>query len=100
MRTSWQIIVQPTVEEILRASQVPGMVIALTKREGPIEYLVLGTDGQAQPLRVETLFPVTSICKLATSLAILRLIVGGDLALDDPLDRYLPDAEVARQGVT
>ena len=100
MRTSWQTIVQPTVEEILRDSQVPGMVIALTKGDGPIEYLVLGTDGQAQPLRAETLFPVASICKLATALAILRLIEGGELSLDDPMDRYLPDAAVARQGVT
>ncbi len=50
MRTPWQSIVQPTVEEILRTSQVPGIVIALTREDGPVEHLVLGTDGQARPL--------------------------------------------------
>ncbi len=100
MRTPWQTIVQPTVEEILRTYQVPGMVIALTKEDGPVEHLVLGTDGQARPLRAETLFPVASITKLATALAILRLAAGGGLLLDDPLERHLPDAAAARQGVT
>jgi beta-lactamase class C len=99
MGTSWQTVVQPTVKEILHNSYVPGMVIALTKGDGPIEYLVFGTDGQGQPLHAETLYSVASISKLATALAILRLIAGGELALDDPLDRYLPDA-AARQGVT
>jgi len=71
MRTPWQTFVQPTVEEILRTSQVPGMVIALTREDGPVEHLVLGIDGFAGPLRAETLFPVASITKLATALAIL-----------------------------
>jgi CubicO group peptidase (beta-lactamase class C family) len=100
MRTPWQTIVQPTVEEILRTSQVPGIVIALTKEDGPVEHLVLGTEGQARPLRAETLFPVASITKLATALAILRLAASGDLSLDDPLENHLPDAAAARKGVT
>jgi CubicO group peptidase (beta-lactamase class C family) len=100
MRTPWQIIVQSTVEEILRTSQVPGMVIAFTKEDGPVEHLVLGTDGQARPLRVETLFPVASITKLATALAILHLAASGDLSLDDQLEKHLLDAAAARQGVT
>jgi len=100
MRTPWQTIVQPTVEEILRTSQVPGIVIALTKEDGPVEHLVLGTDGQARPLQAETLFPVASITKLATALAILRLAAGGNLALDDPLENHLPDAAAVHKGVT
>ncbi len=87
------------VEEILRTYQVPGMVIALTKEDGPVEHLVLGTDGQARPLRADTLFMVASITKLATALAILRLAAAGALRLDDPLERHLPDAAAARQGI-
>ncbi len=100
MRTPWQTILQPTIEEILRTSQVPGIVIALTREDGPVEHLVLGTDGRARPLRAETLFPVASITKLATALAILRLAASGDLSLDDPLEKHLLDAAAARQGVT
>jgi CubicO group peptidase (beta-lactamase class C family) len=100
MRTPWQTIVQPTIEEILRTYQVPGIVIALTREDGPVEHLVLGTDGQARPLQAETLFPVASITKLATALAILRLAAAGALRLDDPLENHLPNAAAARQGVT
>ncbi len=100
MRTSWQTIVQPTVEDVLHTSQVPGIVLALTKEGGPVEHLVLGTDGQARPLRADTLFPVASITKLATALAVLRLAANGVLTLDDPLESHLPDAAATGRGVT
>src|SRR6266568_4310961 len=73
MKIPWQTIMQPTIEEILRTASVPGIVIALAQEDGSVEHLVLGTDGQASPLRADTLFPIASITKLATALAILRL---------------------------
>jgi hypothetical protein len=92
MRTPWQTIVQPTIEEILRTYQVPGIVIALTREDGPVEHLVLGTDGQARPLHAETLFPVASITKLATSLAILRLAAAGALIYRLSWPRMVPSS--------
>jgi CubicO group peptidase (beta-lactamase class C family) len=100
MRTTWQAIVEPTVEATLRTYQVPGLVIALAPEGGPVEHLVVGAGGEGTPLRADSLFPVASITKLATALAILRLAAGGDLALDDLLERHLPDAAAAYQGVT
>ncbi len=100
MKIPWQTIMQPTIEEILRTASVPGMVIALAQKDGSVEHLVLGTDGQASPLRTDTLFPIASITKLATALAILRLAAAGALRPDDPLVNHLPNAAAARKGVT
>ncbi len=100
MKIPWQTIVQPTIEEILRTASVPGIVIALAQEDGSVEHLVLGTDGQASPLRADTLFPIASITKLATALAILRLAAAGALRPDDPLVNHLPNAAAARKGVT
>jgi CubicO group peptidase (beta-lactamase class C family) len=57
-------------------------------------------DGAGSPLAADTLFPVASITKLVTALAILRLADAGRLDFDDPLARHLPEAAAAQQGVT
>ncbi len=68
---------------------------------GDPRYLVVGADGKGAPLAEDSLFPVASITKLATALAVLRLGDGGGLLLDEPLARYLPNAAAAVQpGVT
>src|SRR5947209_11230775 len=100
MAASWHATVQPTVEEILRAHAVAGVVIAVARADTPPEYLVAGADGAGRPLATDTLLPVASITKLATALAVLRLAAVGALALDDPLGRHLPEVAAAREGVT
>jgi beta-lactamase class C len=48
----------------------------------------------------DALFPVASVTKLATALAVLRLVAAGDLGLDDPLSHHLTHAAAAVEGVT
>jgi len=86
--------------EAMRAGQVPGIVVAVARDTAPVEYHVAGEDAQGQPLAPDSLFPVASITKLATALAVLRLCDAGLLALDDPLEQHLPEAVAARPGVT
>jgi CubicO group peptidase (beta-lactamase class C family) len=100
MTATLRATVQPVVERILRAQAVPGVVVAVTRGEQAPDYLVAGSDAAGLPLAADTLLPVASITKLATALAVLRLVAEGALALDDPLARYLPDAAAARDGVT
>jgi beta-lactamase class C len=78
----------------------PGMIIALARGSSVPEHLVVGVDGARTPLSADALFPIASITKLATALAALRLVAAGELALDDALASYLPDAAAAREGVT
>jgi len=92
--------VRRAVEEAMRAGQVPGIALAVARGDRPVEHLVVGTDALGQPLARDSLFPVASITKLATALAILRLVDSGALALDDPLSQHLPSASGAEPGVT
>jgi CubicO group peptidase (beta-lactamase class C family) len=92
--------VRNTVEEVLRGAQVPGMVLALARGVQPVEILVIGDDAQGRSLGRDTLFPVASITKLATALAVLRLAEQGVLTLDDQLSEHLPEAVAAQHGVT
>lgn len=85
---------------IVAAGQVPGMVVALVRADGPVEHVVVGTDGVGAPLVADSLFPVASVTKLATALVVLRLCDAGTLALDDVLGEYVPDAYAAQPGVT
>jgi CubicO group peptidase (beta-lactamase class C family) len=97
---SWQTNVRPTVEELLRTSDVPGIIIAAARGAGDPDFLIIGEDGAGRPLAADSLFPVASITKLAAALAVFRLVDDGKFALDDPLARHVPDAESAREGPT
>jgi len=92
--------IQNAAEEVLRAARVPGMVLAVAGGARPAEVLALGDDALGRPLARDTLFPVASITKLATALAVLRLFEQGGLTLDDQLSEHLPEALAAQHGVT
>ncbi len=92
---------RPLLEEVLHASRMKGIAVAVSRPGRPAEALVLGTDAAASPITPDSLFPVASVTKLATALCLLRLVDSGTLALDDPLARYLPEAvAAAHPGVT
>src|SRR5262245_8821927 len=92
--------VRSAVEDAIERGQVPGVAVAVARGKRPTEYLIVGTDALGRPLVRDTLFPVASITKLATALAVLRLVDSGALALDDSLDQHLPSAAAAEPGVT
>ncbi|MDZ4720947.1 MAG: serine hydrolase domain-containing protein [Roseiflexaceae bacterium] len=88
------------LEEQLGAARVPGIVVAAVQGNDPPSILALGVDADQQPLTATTLFPVASVTKLATSLAVLRLVDQGAMALDDQLAIHMPDAAAARAPIT
>jgi beta-lactamase class C len=92
--------VRNTLEQVMREGQVPGIVLAVARDEGPPTILAVGEDARGRPLERDTLFPVASITKLATALAVLRLADQGALTLDDQLSEHLPEAAAAQHGVT
>jgi beta-lactamase class C len=87
-------------DDVIRGGQLPGIVLAAARGARPAEYLAIGSDALGRPLERDSIFPVASITKLATALAVLRLAEDGWLALDDQLSEYLPDALAAQYGVT
>ena len=78
--------------------------VALIARHGKIvHYQAYGHSDLArkQPMRTDAIFRIYSMTKTIASVAVLMLLEEGKLALDDPIERYLPafaDAQVYAGG--
>ena len=85
-----------SVEELLRgavsAERVPGVVACISDRDAVIDEWAFGVgcSSPERTLRIDSIFRIASMTKLATSLAVLMLCERGQLELDAPLGRYLP----------
>ena len=69
------------------------------------DRLLLAAYGQADveadaPMTVETMFPIGSIAKQFTAVAILQLRDAGKLSLDDEVTRWLPDLSTGGNRIT
>jgi beta-lactamase class C len=80
--------------------RLPGLLLAVSRGADEPVLAALGDDAAGCAFTTDTLFPVASVTKLATALAVLRLAAAGHLALDDPLAAHLPQAAAAVAGVT
>ncbi|MGW1050485.1 serine hydrolase domain-containing protein [Streptomyces sp. NPDC002521] len=72
--------------------RLPGFLVAVS-RGGRVAHLT--TYGRRDvaaglPVETDTLWRIYSMTKPVTAVAVLQLVEEGRLALDDPLDRYLP----------
>ncbi len=92
--------VQRIASEVLTSARMNGIAVGLARGDQPFLQFDLGTDATGRPLTDGSLFPVASVTKLATALAVLRLVDRGIMALDDPLALHLPEAAAAQPGVT
>jgi beta-lactamase class C len=79
---------------------VPGLVVAAAAGSDSPSYLMIGADAAGRTLSHDSLFPIASITKLVTALAILRLVDLGTVRLDDPVSKHLPEAAVDGERVT
>ncbi|GAA3260355.1 serine hydrolase domain-containing protein [Dactylosporangium siamense] len=73
---------------------VPGLVAAVAGADGPARVEVLGSaafGGDAAAMRRDTPFRLTSVTKPMVAVAAMMLVEDGLLALDEPVDRLLPE---------
>jgi D-alanyl-D-alanine carboxypeptidase len=92
-------VLRPSLEAVLRTEDMPGIALSGALGAEPAQTLCVGCDAVGHELAPESLFPLASVTKLATALAVLRLVEAGRLALDDSLAEHLPEAAAARPGV-
>lgn len=85
---------QILVNRIDKYRQSVGIVVGVIEPKGRriVAYGALD-QGNAQPLDGSTVFEIGSITKVFTSLLLADMVQRGELALDDPVAKYLP-AEV------
>ncbi len=81
------------VKEAVERDEVPG-VIALVARDGKVlrhEAFGLSDPEKGVPFRTDTLCWMASITKPVTAAAVMTLVDAGRIALDDPVEKHLPE---------
>jgi CubicO group peptidase (beta-lactamase class C family) len=89
----WQVL-----DDQVAAGRMPGYVAALRVR-GEVAVRAVGRTAlgaDAPPMRDDTQFRIASITKPIGGALTLTLVRDGVLALDDPVDRWLPEAAEPR----
>lgn len=90
------------IENSMAAWQIPGLAVAVVKDDRVVflrGYGVRQTDRDAR-VDEKTIFPLGSLTKAFTALAVALLVDAGKLAWDDPVTKYLPWLEFADPWVT
>jgi methyl acetate hydrolase len=75
------------------AGQPPGLVAMVVNRDKTLYAAAFGKADVAKnrPMAVDSIFRIASMTKPVTSLAAMMLVEQGQLALDDPAAKYLPE---------
>lgn len=76
-------------------SRIPGAALAVVDGGRTIHATGFGDDGHGNPITADTPFWIGSNTKSITALAIMQLVQDGVVALDSPVQRYLPEFRVA-----
>jgi CubicO group peptidase (beta-lactamase class C family) len=81
------------LEKVLEEMHVPGISVAIVRREGPEWVAGLGKADVAsgRAATAETLFRIGSVSKTFASLAILMLVDQGKLSLEDSVRTLVPE---------
>ncbi len=83
---------QDPIHRAMQASGVPGLAVALLE-EGELTGVTgfgVRRYGYPKPVTKDTIFPAASVTKPIFAYAVFKLVEGGVLDLDTPLNRYLP----------
>lgn len=83
--------INTVLDKAIADGSVPGAVAAVTAPgRDPVIY-VAGDDGDGSPLTRDTIMRIASISKPIVAAAALSMLDSGDVALGDPIVRWLPE---------
>ena len=74
----------------IQANRLPGLALGLVHDTQIVSLQSFGEASQGRPVTPQTLFLLASLTKSFTALAIMQLVEAGKVALDAPVQRYLP----------
>ena len=83
------------------AGKIPGAVVLIQQHGRPVFSESFGWSDVTtkQPMTADAIFRLYSMSKPITSTAVMMLVDGGKLALDDPLSKYIPAFADVKVGV-
>ena len=85
------------IDEAMRGAvarkEVAGVVVMAADRKGIIYQGAFGVAdiAEARPLKLDALFRIASMTKAVTSTAAMQLVEQGRFAIEDPVEKYLPE---------
>lgn len=88
-------VIQALIESRVSEERAVGLVVGVMEADGSTRVFAAGDSGtDAKPLGAESVFEIGSITKVFTSIILADMVAKGELALEDPVARYLPEAAV------
>ncbi|HEX5726522.1 MAG TPA: serine hydrolase domain-containing protein, partial [Longimicrobiaceae bacterium] len=83
-----QVMLQYLVDD----GETPGIVLGILEADGSTRIFSAGSAGPgARPLGPRTTFEIGSINKTFTGTILADMVAKGEVALDDPVQKYLPE---------
>lgn len=83
--------IDEVLDKAISDGQIPGALAAVTVPGGDPVVYVGGHDGTGTPLRRDTIMRIASISKPIVAAAALTFVDAGDIAMGDPITRWLPE---------
>jgi CubicO group peptidase (beta-lactamase class C family) len=85
--------IDETMRRAVERADVPGVVVMAADRKRVFYQGAFGVAdiGDGRPLRTDSLFRIASMTKAITSTAALQLVEQGRFAVEDPVEKYLPE---------
>lgn len=83
------------VETYRQQYRVPGLAVVVTNGNEVVYIRGLGHDSIGHPISTTTRFPIASLSKSFTALAVMQLSEQGKFKLDEPIHQHLPEFEIA-----
>lgn len=71
--------------------RIPGLALAITQGDQVVQVRGYGEARHGEPVTGQTQFRIASLSKAFTALAVLQCVEDGQMELDAPVLRYLPD---------
>ena len=81
------------IKNIMEKRKIPGLQLAIVKNGSIIKLQSYGDSNLQHAVKVtnQTLFPINSMTKAFTGVAIMQLVEQGKLKLDDKIGEHLPE---------
>jgi CubicO group peptidase (beta-lactamase class C family) len=81
--------------------RIPGAIVLIQRHGQPVYFKCFGKRDveQGTPMTPDAIFPIHSVTKTITSVAAMMLVDRGQIALDDPVSKYIPSFAGMKVGV-
>src|SRR5215472_16071714 len=93
--------IEPFVNGEVAAGRIPGAIVLVQQHGKPVYFKWFGKRDVDKDIAMteDAIFPIHSVTKTITSIAALMLIDRGKIALDDPVEKYIPSFAGEKVGV-